>query len=158
MNRSMLDISAGAFIDAMTKLAVKYYKIGLVDIANNTYMELTDEVSDNAGTVSFSDYTDQIGLSEEIHKDDIDELLDFISVSNLKSILYDGGNIKGFKYRRLVDGKMRWVSLDVMAKAYDNSEQLYIFLRDISQDYRGIIEEHKNNSTGMVYHFKASVH
>ena len=49
MNRSMLDISAGAFIDAMTKLAVKYYKIGLVDIANNTYMELTDEVSDNVG-------------------------------------------------------------------------------------------------------------
>lgn len=157
MNRSMLDISAGPFIDAMTKLAVKYYKIGLVDIANNTYMELTDEVSDNAGAVCFSDYTDQIGLSGEIHKDDIDELLDFISVSNLKSILYDGGNIKEFKYRRLVDGKMRWVSLDVMAKDYDNSEQLYIFLRDISQDYRGIIEEHKNNSTGMVYHFKASV-
>ena len=163
MSDKMINVSADAFITAMKKLAIQYYKVGMVDIDNDSYVDLTGCITEHdkftEGQDSFSKLMKVIAESGVIHEEDREDFLNFVSLSNLKKLVNKEAAGESLRYRRIMDGRMRWVSMDIMPQSYNSQagNKLYIFLRDISMDYLGVIMDKKRNSTGMVYHFKASI-
>lgn len=163
MKNKVVNVEIDTFISTMSTLSIKYHRIIMVNIEDDTYVELLstnakDKTEDDS-VKSFSDSIKRIMEKGVIHPEDREEFCTYMDGENLKKLIAEKKNQKSFRYRRIVDSRMRWVSVEIMPESGfgHDSNNAIIFVRDISQDYLGVIKNAKSNSTGMLFHFKAVV-
>lgn len=116
-----------------------YDKLLRVNLTDDTHEDIKLEEDDNhwKDNEKISQWFSECAKTELIHKDDKASFKAFVNVDNIKNLLAGGREFISYKYRKLVNGQYRWVSLDIYrSDAYSEDNQVAILgVKDMNKEY-----------------------
>lgn len=123
--------------EAMSLMYSSFYKILRLNLKKDCYEEIMvfskEKLPDRGYSHNFSDWSKNFAMTGNIYKDDIEDYLEFIDMKKIKERFQTNPKQYTVKYRRNIDGIMRWVSLDLIpCQNYSEKNQIvYLYVRDI---------------------------
>lgn len=118
--------------DAMAFMNSYFYKIIKVNLKKDTYKEIkvleNEKKTDKGYSKKFSEWIKNLAMTGSIHKEDQETYLNFLNIENIKKALASGQKKCTVKYRRNVNGSMRWVTLILIPAINYGSKNQSIFL------------------------------
>ncbi|MCQ2241574.1 GGDEF domain-containing protein [Treponema sp.] len=125
--------------EAMSLMYSSFYKILRLNLRKDCYEEIMvfskEKLPDRGYSHNFSDWAKNFAMTGNIYKDDIEDYLDFIDIKKIKDRFQTDPKQYTVKYRRNINGIMRWVSLDLIpCQNYSEKNQIvYLYVRDIHE-------------------------
>ena len=132
-----LHLNSKASEEAMSLMYSSFYKILRLNLKKDCYEEIMvfskEKLPDRGYSHNFSDWAKNFAMTGNIYKDDMEEYLEFIDMKKIKNRFQEAPKQYTVKYRRNIDGIMRWVSLDLIpCHNYSEKNQIvYLYVRDI---------------------------
>lgn len=123
--------------EAMLLLHSSYHKILKVNLKKDSFDEIRvyedEHHSDKGYSRKFSEWLRNFAMTGNIHKDDINEYLDFIDLEKIRKAFSLNKKKISLKYRRFTNNEMRWVSMDMIpSKNFSEKNQfIFVYVYDI---------------------------
>lgn len=140
-NKEILDTRVGMLQDALKMLQMIFHKIVKANLDEDTFTEIKtyeeERVREKGYSTSLTEWMTGFARCGQIHPEDIDSYLTFISPQAIRDRLQRGQNYQTLRYRRKVRDEFRWVQLEIIPSVeYSEQEQiLMLFVRDIHDMY-----------------------
>lgn len=147
--REILNSMLGMREDAIKMLHMVFHKIQKVNLTQDTYYEIkTYEEEHDAekgyGT-KFTEWTTRFVEAGQVHTDDKEDYKVFTNIDLLKERLKKGETYLTLRYRRKVQGKFRWVQMEIVPSIeYSDEEQIImLYIRDVHDSFTSELEHRK---------------
>lgn len=140
--------------EALSRLSRIYYKIVLANLTTDTHVDIKHEednvaVENGYDAESLSDWLYSAVKMNGVHEADKEKYLQFIDLDRLRDIFKTGETYCCCRYRLKINDEYRWLSMEMIpAASYSHEDQqIYIYLKDIQDDFSTEIGE-KDLTTG----------
>lgn len=155
--------SSGSHLLPLTELSMGYIKVLKIDPSRDRFEIIklpASETNDVPTTERLSDWFSAFAAERRIHPDDELTFSDFTDLSRILQAARDGATRQRCKYRRDVDGIMRWVSMELIRSVEYRPDHpvMMLFIRDaddgIALDPNRVPDstqkdEHVDDATGL---------
>lgn len=137
-----LNKSSANLADTVSILTKRYYKVLKLNITTDTFIEIkvnSKEKESSYYSSSSSQWINALAKAGDIHEDDIEKYLAFCNFSRISQALKQNNNESlSFEYRRLIDGEMRWVRMELMPSSEytDDNQIIVLYVIDINDDIK----------------------
>lgn len=145
--------------DAVTMLSTIFYRILKIDLEADSYEIIeqgnNDPLRELYQKESISACLKDVAEKGYIHEEDYKEYTEFCSLEHLKKIFLDGSQYASLQYRRVLEGRYRWVSMEIVRSTEyrEDNQQVVMYIRDINDDYLKLLQIamcHTLDSVGIV--------
>lgn len=132
-----LNLSSKKDNEAWTLLYPFFYKILKLNLRKNCFEEIKvtakEKNFDKGYSNNFSDWTKNYAKTGNIYKDDQELYLQFVDINNIKRIFKETVQKQSIKYRRNINGNMRWVTLELVPSSNfsEKNQIVYLYVYDI---------------------------
>lgn len=135
------DSDSRALEDTLNILSTVFHKIVKVNLMDDTYEDI--KMYDNERTetygfsLSYSEWIQEFAKKGYVFEGDLDDYYKLTDLDYLKNHFAASADCIRCRYRRKINGKFRWVSMEIMPSIeYTNDNQIVMFyIRDIHDAY-----------------------
>lgn len=134
-----------ALDDSIRLLTNVYHRIFRINITNDTFVRIRDEITDRQSADDGSplrEYMRSMAESGDIHPDYLEQVEKCFSESFLETFFAAGHDRFAIKYKRKVGMVYRWVMTEIIPTAAYRSDnkEFYMYIRDIHEEYSATVE------------------
>ncbi len=135
------DTESRAMEDSIKMLSSIFHKILRIDLTHDTHEEIKvydDEMTKDHGlSPKISEWFSGFATSGNVYEEDREGYLAFTNIDTLKKRFKLSKECIRHRYRRLTNGKFRWVMMELLPSIEytDDNQIIMLYIRDIHDDY-----------------------
>lgn len=135
------DTDTTAMEDNMKMISNIYHKVLKINLTKDCHEELkvhdTEMDAKYGLSPKISEWFHRFALSGNVYEMDLEKYLEFTEINTLRQRFHEDKTEKVLKYRRLVNGEYRWVSMEMIPSVEytEDNQVVMLYIRDIHSVY-----------------------